>query len=271
MKIFIRTHQRTNSLIIILAVIFVIGLAGHREVGAGPHVQEMRGTWFGFIQGGHDPVESAIAEINEQENRRFRGVIDAGGPHVIEGTVSASGKVNYQSDSAGHLVGKAELHDFGGGAAILDGTLTRPSIDDRFIIPCVRVLRAFAPFQDAAAPTGRYVGEMDGGEEMTIMLGAPRDPVSPTSLGGELEVVIDGIAHSFVLVGTFSEDGRIVAIGHKATHGHLILDARLASPPDPVQPSFITGRIEIELGDGSVREAEFQAEFSRGIVVVDAD
>ena len=135
---------------------------------------------------------------------------------MIEGTVSASGKVNYQSKSSGgHTIGKAELYDFGGGAAILDGTLTRPSTDDRFIIPCVRVLRAFAPFQDASAPTGRY----DGGEEITILLAQPPDPVSPTSLGGALDVVIDGVVHSFQLIGTFSENGRIIAIGHTPNTG----------------------------------------------------
>lgn len=242
---------------------------GIHKTNAGPHVQEMRGTWFGFVQAGEEPVELATTEITEQANRRFRGIVDAGGPHVIEGTVSASGKVNYQSTAiSDHLVGKAELHDFGGRAAVLDGTLVRPSTNDGFIIPCVRVLRAFAPFDDASAPTGRYVGEMEGGQVITILLNNPPEPVSPTSLGGGLNVVIDGAVHSFQLIGTFSKDGRIIAIGHKTTHGHLIMDANF-SPPDSGQPSMILGSIEMELGDGSVRAGNFQAEVSRVVVAID--
>ena len=110
---------------------------------------------------------------------------------------------------------------------------------------------------------------MEGGQVITILLNNPPEPVSPTSLGGGLNVVMDGAVHSFQLIGTFSEDGRIIAIGHKATHGHLIMNARLASPPEPVQGSMIVGSIEIELGDGSVREANFQVEVSRGIVAID--
>ncbi len=266
----LKNLRHFGAVIVIITVLAASTL--FYSAAAGPHVQEMRGTWYGFIQGGHDPVGSAITEITQQENRRFRGIIDAGGPHVIEGTVSASGKVNYQSkSSAGHLIGKAELHDFGGGAAILDGTFTSPSSNDRSIIACVRVLRAFAPFQDALAPTGRYVGEMAGGEEITILLNNPPEPVSPTSVGGDLEVVIDGVVHSFQLIGTFDEEGRIIAIGHKTTHGHLIMDARLATPPDPVQPSTLIGRIEIEPGDGSVREVEFQAQFARGGIAIDSE
>ncbi|CAN5262489.1 hypothetical protein BH20ACI2_BH20ACI2_25150 [soil metagenome] len=264
-----KTHRPSTFFAAVAAAVLLttlVTITSFRDATAGPHVQEMRGTWYGFIQGGHNPVESAIAEITEQENRRFSGIIDVGGPHVIEGTVSASGKVNYQGKtSSGKIIGKAELHDFGGGAAILDGTLTRPSTDDRFIIPCVRVLRAFAAFQDAAAPTGRYVGEINGGGEITILLTQPPEPVSPTSLGGGLDVVIDGVTHTFQLIGTFNANGRIIAIGHKPTHGHLIFDAEVFEPADPNQASLIVGSIEMELGDGSVREVDFQAGLTREV------
>jgi hypothetical protein len=268
MKTFIRKHQRTNSLIIILAVISVIGLTGHRDVAAGPHVQEMRGTWYGFIQAGHDPVETAVTQITQQQNRRFSGIIDIGGPHVIDGTVSASGKVNYQSkSSAGHFLGHAQLHDFGGGAGILDGTLVRPSTNDRSLIPCVRVLRAFLPDPSAAAPIGRFRGSVEGGGEITISFTEASARGEPNTVEGSLEVVLHDHVHSFRLIATYDREGRIIAIGHKETHGHLMFEARL-SQSDPSHPATISGAIEFEFGHGHVLEADFDVEHDSPVVAV---
>ncbi len=237
-------------------------------VSAGPHVQDMRGVFNGFIQEGDNPVELIRTEITEQHNRRFSGIVDASGPHVIEGVVSASGNVIYQGRSAStHIIGRTELHEFEGGAAILNGTQKIQTNDDRFIIPCVLELRSFAGDGSVVPnPVGSYLGTLSGGGEINIRLS---DPMRPTSFGGTMEITLDDEIHVFQLLGTNSADGRVVIIGHQATAGHSILTAVLASPPDPVQPTALDGQITIVLGDGSVREGTFQTTLRGGIIVVD--
>ena len=235
-------------------------------------VQDMRGVWNGFIQAGVDPPDPVRTEITSQEGRRFTGFTnppDPVQPVEIEGTVSASGKVNYQSKSSDiHLVGKHDLIDFGGGAAILNGDLTRPSVDGKFIVPCVLVMRPFAA-DGSALPNlaGRYDGSIsseDGVQgQINMVLGAPPDPIRGTGFEGTLEIVIDRQTYSFQLLGTANSSGRIIAIAHQAGAGHVILNAVLASPPDPVQPPTINGTFTLEFGDGSELEGAFQTAFSR--------
>src|SRR5688572_28023509 len=129
--------------------------------------QDMRGVWSGFIQAGVDPPAPIRTEITSQVNRRFFGLAqppEPVQPIAIEGTVSASGKVNFQGESSdGHTVGKTDLLDFGGGAAILNGSMTRVRVDGTFIIPCVLELRAFeAAPPDPIQPAGRYAGNLSG-------------------------------------------------------------------------------------------------------------
>jgi len=236
-------------------------------------VQDMRGVWSGFIQAGVDPPAPIRTEIASQENRKFTGFAnppDPVQPVEIEGTVSASGKVNYQSKSSDiHFVGKHDLLDFGGGAAILNGDLTRPSVDGKFIVPCVLVMRPFAA-DSSILPNlaGRYDGSISGeggvqGQINTVLV-APPDPVRPTSFNGTLAIVIDRQTYSFQLLGTANGSGRIIAIAHQPGAGHLILDAVLSNPPDPVQPPTINGTFKLEFGDGSELEGAFQTTFSRG-------
>jgi hypothetical protein len=241
-----------------------------------PATQNMRGVWDGFYQVGGSPPEPVRTEITGQENRRFTGFIappDPVLPVSIEGTVSASGKVNYQGQSAdSRIVGKSDLLDFGDGAAILNGSQTRIAVDGSFIVPCVLVMRAFAEPAGTVLPNaaGRYLGTLSGGEgiagQINMVLGAPPDPVRPASFGGNLEIVLSGQTYTFQLLGTVNSSGRIIAIGHQGTAGHLILDAVLANPPDPVQPATLNGGFTMELGDGSVVEGTFLTELTRSPV-----
>lgn len=238
---------------------------------AGPHVQEMRGLWDGFNVGAGAPPEPVRTEITGQVNRRFTGLTNAGGPHVIEGTVSASGNVNYQGESsAGNIRGRARLLEFGDGAAVLDGSETRQVNGTTFIVPCVLVMRSFAAEPpDPGVPNheGRYVGTLDGGGvtgEIDMRLGAPPDPIRPTSFDGTVDVVIGGETHSFLLRGTKSAAGRIIAIA-ATTEGHMIFDAVLAAPPDPIMPVTLTGGFTLELHDGTRLEGSFATEQVRVI------
>lgn len=258
--------RRIHLLISATALCIALGAAILVPAGAaaGPHVHDMRGLWLGFLQAGDDPVELIRTEITAQENRRFTGQTDAGGPHVIDGTVSASGNVNYQGRGAdSRIVGQAGLVDFGGGASVLHGTHVVQA-DGRFVVPCVLELRAFEtspPDRVVPDPAGRYVGTV-GGEgvsgEIDFVLQEPPDPIRPTSFGGTMEITIDGETHQFALIGTINGDGRVILIGHKATAGHSILDAVLTSPPDPVQPATLNGAIEVEFPDGTERTLAFE-------------
>ena len=233
--------------------------------------QDMRGVWNGFIQAGTNPPEPIRTEITGQVNRRFTGLStppDPVQPVAIEGTVSASGKVNFQGESSdGHTVGKTDLTDFGGGAAILNGGLTRVRVDGTFIIPCVLELRAFegAP-PDPIQPAGRYAGNLNGDGttgQIVLNLTDPPDPVRPTSFNGNVQIVLGGQTHTLALLGTMNAQGRLIAIAHFPGAGHMILDANLAAPPDPVQPPTLSGNFTLEFGDGSELEGTFQTEITR--------
>jgi hypothetical protein len=236
-------------------------------------IQDMRGVWDGFVQTESDPPQPFRTEITGQENRRFTGLTsppDPVQPIAIEGTVSASGKVNFQGQSSdgSHTVGKTDLTDFGGGAAILNGSLTR-FVNDGFIVPCVLVMRPFTagPSELLPSPAGRYVGTLSSNDagptgQIDMVLGAPPDPIRPTSLGGTVDIAIGGQVHTYQLLGTINAEGRFIAIAHTAA-GHMILDAVLAAPPDPVQPTTINGTFTLEFHDGSEYEGAFQTELFR--------
>ena len=235
-----------------------LGLLTPGGGAAVPPVQDMLGVWDGFYQVGTNPPEPVHTEITGQTNRRFTGVVDKGGPHVIEGTVSASGKVNYQGQTPGnHIIGKLDLIDYGGGAAIINGSETRSSNDGTFIIPCVLELRPFAIEASVPIPAGRYLGTLGDGTttgQIEMQLQSPRS----NSVDGSMVIAIGGQTHTLQLLGTVNSSGRIIAIAHNAAgDGHLIFDAVLASPPDPVQPATINGSFTFELADGSVLEGNF--------------
>jgi outer membrane biosynthesis protein TonB len=218
---------------------------------AGPHVQEMRGSYYGFIQEGDNPVEFVRTDIIEQENRRFSGIVDSGGPHVIDGTVSASGNVNYLSGD-GSVRGRAELHEYEGGAAILNGTHTTRRPDGSTIIPCVLQLRSFAGDGSVVPnPAGSYRGTISGGGEFNIVLFDPLAPIRSTSFRGTMEITLDGETHTFQLLGTIRSDGFVVIIGHLPTAGHLIMEATV----DPAN-SAIFGNLRLELGNGSILDLD---------------
>lgn len=241
---------------------------------APPVVQEMRGVFDGFDVRAGEPPDPSRTEITGQQNRRFTGFAEPPDPNhpaiAIEGTVSASGNVNYQGRAPGnHTVGKSKLHDFGGGAAILNGRETRHVNGQTFIVPCVLVMRAFAGDGSVVPnPAGRYVGTLNGGDGVTgqidMRLSEPPDPNRPQSFNGTMEVVIGGETHAFLLRGTINGSRRIIAIA-ATTEGHMIFDAILAEPPDPGMPATLNGGFTLELHDGSEFEGLFATEKVRAI------
>ena len=264
-----RSITVTASVGLMLAACMAVLLSTGSATTSGP--QEMRGVWFGFIQEGTNPPEPVKTEITSQTNRRFAGFVqppDAVQPIAMEGTVSASGKVNYQGESSdGHTIGKVDLLDSGGGAAILNGSMTRFRHDGTFIIPCVLEIRAFAGnLPEAVRPTGRYAGNLSGDAtigQIVLVLNDPSDPLRPTSFDGNVQMTIGGQIRTFALLGTMNGDGRFIAIAHITGAGHMIIDANLANPPDPVQPTTLIGNFTVEFGDGSELEGTFQTEATR--------
>ncbi|HUR97356.1 MAG TPA: hypothetical protein VMZ26_04730 [Pyrinomonadaceae bacterium] len=264
-----RSIRMTARVGLVLASCIAALLSNGSATSSGP--QDMRGVWSGFIQEGTNPPEPVRTEITSQTNRRFSGFVSPPEPVqavAVEGTVSASGKVNYQGESSTeHAVGKTDLLEFGGGAAILNGSMTRFRHDGTFIIPCVLELRSFeANPPEPVQPAGRYVGSLSAGDttgQIVIGLTNPRDPVRPTSFGGSVDVIIGGQTQTFTLLGTMNGQGRFIAIAHLPGAGHMILDANLGTPPDPVQPTILTGSFTIEFGDGSELEGTFQSQLTR--------
>ncbi len=266
--------RAASILLMAAALIWTVALAAMyspEASAATSPVQGMVGRWDGFIAKMGDPPQLLRTEITSQTNRRFIGSATPPDPVLpisFEGTVSASGKVNFQGNSAdgSHTVGKTDLTDFGDGAAILNGSMTRFSNDGTFIIPCVLVMRPFATNSpEPVQPAGRYVGSLNTAGvagQIEMVLGAPPDPIRPTSFGGNLQIVLNGQTHSFPLFATGNSEGRVIAIGHGTT-AHLILDAVLAAPPDPVQPTTLVGNFKLEFVDGSEVEGTFQTEQTR--------
>src|SRR5688572_17693333 len=184
-----------------LAIIGLTTVAFQSSQASPTPVQNMLGQWDGFVAVMGNPPEPVRFQFSVQTSRRFTGLVqppEPVQPISIEGTVSASGKVNYQGQGADgtHLVGKTDLTDFGGGAGILNGSVTRFSNDGTFIIPCVLVMRPFENNPpDPVQPAGRYVGTLGGNGvtgQIDMLLSNPPDPVRPTSFGGTIEITIGG-------------------------------------------------------------------------------
>lgn len=233
--------------------------------------QNMLGVWHGYFQPQGVPVpEDGIpvrTEVTSQENRRINGLMEVGGidpqPFMFNGTVAASDRVNLQGQhEERHGIAKLDLHDFGGGAAVLNGSLALLAAGGRVSDGSLLLLRPFAfpPEPVVPNPAGSYAGsffnvEGTRGAGITAQLHPP-EPVAPSSFTGQIVVVAGEVRHVFELKGTINAAGRLVAIA-QASAGHLVLDATWAIPPDGSMPTMITGRHILELNDGTVHEGTF--------------
>jgi hypothetical protein len=234
----------------------------------------MLGVWQGFTQSHPpdpafppDPIVPVRSEVSLQENRRISGLMQVGVINpcflTFNGTVAASDRVNLQGQHEEHHgVAKLDLHDFGGGAAILNGTLALLSPGGQMTDGSLLLLRPFIPVPDDGLPNpaGSYGGSFfnsDGtrGGEMNAQLGPVPDDGRPTSFTGQVVIVIGETRHTFELKGTINAAGRFIAIA-QATVGHLILDATWQPIPNDGRPA-ITGHHTLELNDGTVHEGTF--------------
>lgn len=250
-------------------LIAVIGAAaGFYATTAGPHVQEMRGRFDGFYALPGAEPERMVTIITDQNNRRFSGLADPPDPVLpiaIDGTVSRSGNVSFQGRNAdGHTVGKADLTEYGGGAAVLDGSMTT-SNHDGDIIPCILELRPFdlETACPCASPAGIYEGSFTDGDaagEITLELLDPPDPVRPTGVDGTLEVIYAGQAYELQLLGTYNRAGRFIAIAH-GMGSHAVIEGDFETPEGSTTRT-LNGNLTIRAAGGLDIRAAFSAPFA---------
>jgi hypothetical protein len=163
--------------------------------------------------------------ITVQDNRRINGLIEVGGidpqPFALtfNGTVLASDRVNLQGQHEEHDgVAKLDLHDFGGGAAVLNGSLALLAAGGQVTDGSLLLLRRFAdpPQPVVPNPACSYVGSFfnadatRGGAISATLY--PPDPVQPTKFTGEAVITAGEQRWTFELLGTINSAGRLIAI-----------------------------------------------------------
>jgi hypothetical protein len=229
-------------------------------------VQDIGGTWDGFFQGADDPeIVRVRLEITGQDKRRFEGTLEAGGAkHIIEGAVSANGNVKFQGHAShSHGLGRMELHDFGGGAAILNGNLMLHFADGRMIDGPLLLLRPFTPAGDDVAPvlaSGVYRASL-----YVFGAGSGKSLIEDLQFRAPNLMLFTGtLDPEFVLFGqaTINGDGRFIAVA-RATAGYLILNGTWQYLPQSDKLLIITGSSSLELNDGTVREGTFELALER--------
>ena len=238
---------------------------------ASPAPQNMLGVWQGFYQPQGQPVPDdgvpVRSEITAQDNRRINGLMEVGGvqPCILtfNGTVAASDRVNLQGrHEEHHGVAKLDLHDFGGGAAVLNGSLALLSPGGQVSDGSLLLLRPFTdpPEPSVPNPTGSYAGSFfnaDGAREGAISatLSPIPDDGHPTRFNGQVIIAAGEQRWTFELLGTINSAGRLIAIA-QGSAGHVIFDATWQLRVVDGIP-MITGRHILELNDGTVREGTF--------------
>ena len=267
----VRNSSRVLVATVAFCFIIVLSVTAHAGTAMPGDAQDMRGTWVGFFQvTGSSELVAVRWEITVQDGRRFVGALEAGDAmHSIEGIVAASGRVNLQGRAAdSNRIGKLELHDFGGGAAVLNGHLMVHFTDGRMSDGTLLLLRSFAPptHGDLAIPVGLYRGA-DYSDGLSFTLVPPPTGQQPPSficfrpvgfICVRPVVVLSGKEHLFEGLATIHRDGTLIAIA-QAPVGHLIFDAKGYASPDGYEPARITGRYTLELNDGTVHEGTFEA------------
>ncbi|HET6892188.1 MAG TPA: hypothetical protein VFH31_13880 [Pyrinomonadaceae bacterium] len=240
-----------------------------------PAPQNMLGVWQGFFQElSSDPQIPPVprvlvrSEITSQELRRINGVMEVGGiePCVLtfNGTVAASDRVNVQGrHEEHHGVAKLDLHDFGGGAAILDGSLALLVAGGRVSDGSLLLLRPFStnPDDTVPNPAGSYGGTFQNADgtkgDITAEL-EPPDPSHPTSFSGRLVIAAFGARQEFELLGTINAAGLFIAIGQAPVAGpSLSLNGTYVEVPDANGSIDLTGSLKLAVNDGTVHEGTF--------------
>ncbi|MBI2946595.1 MAG: hypothetical protein HYY23_03050 [Verrucomicrobia bacterium] len=205
--------MKTRKLIMLLStavlgVLFTI--AHHTVVGqtTAPAIQNVIGAWRGFYQalGGPDTIgDPDIVPgnfvIGSQFNRRFDAALSVGIDACIfpgEGTIAASDHAIFSGKSSeGMAIADVALQDFGGGAAIFDGSVKIHPSDGTRSEGSLIVLRNFIgnPDEIPSDVTGDWRGFAVSAEtgvrrEVTAHFEAERNAIglSTTSFGGEVGI-----------------------------------------------------------------------------------
>ena len=268
-----RNNARVYYILAIFAALFVIcglvTLLPNSSAAPGP-VPDLRGNWQGtFVPEGMPvatPVGISMAINSQGIGSSFSGTFFLTGtqPGTVQGNVAGSGSVRFHATSpeVNLTNGIATYTDYGGGAGILDGSMTVSSIAPFYNgFRKFREIRPFANFGNCPCTprVGDYIGTWgnngsSGPIKFTVQAA---DHTIPTKFTSQLIITIGGQMHWFGMYGTSNGDGDVVAIAHSNT-GRLTLTAVLTESPF-FRPSILSGNFKYELHDGTVIEERFSA------------
>jgi hypothetical protein len=264
-----RNERGGKRIIAVLVGLFVLGgLIGLLPASsAAPGlIPDMRGSWQGRLVPDGLPVATPVGitmTVTSQGIGNFSGTFT--GPDYVTGTLSGTvttgGSVSFTGDAPDVDLsnGRARFMDYGGGAAILDGTVNVTSSYPFYAGP--REMLEIRPFTNVGGcpctpAVGDYIGTWgDGGSGGAIKftVQAPNH-ATPTKFTSYLYITVGGQQHGGGLIGTGDGDGNIVAIAHANT-GRVILTADLTQLP--FQQPRINGSFTFEINEGAVISERF--------------
>jgi hypothetical protein len=258
------TRKRFAAVIALVLTLSVLP-ASQRSYAATPDAQtpqEMRGEWQGFFAEVNNPSSRVQVRLSiaTQLVRRFEGELEVPGAIIpcirVQGTVAASDNVSIlnQPDEAYAAVSKSQLHDYGGGAAILNGRLTLRFTDGSRREGTLLLLRNFIEPPDAVVPSlsgdwqGSYTSEVTGvtGAMSARFARSHRDPAVNSFIA---EVTIIPCIFPEALA-TVSSDGRVIVIA-QGEGEHVILNGQLEGGGEGGLDPCMRGTYQMEHDDGS--------------------
>jgi hypothetical protein len=221
-------------------------------------IKGVTGEWHGFYTSAKAQDQGIIhgvtVAIDTQTHRRFAGWLALGDFwYEIHGTVAASGNVNITGKgTGGKLNANFELHDFGGGAAVVDGELKIHHSDGSQDDGLVLILRSYTPV--AGSPLPNVSGEYDGSStsantDKTTPMSASfvhdTQGAAPTTFCGDVQI----IDMNYTGCGTINEKGNFLVIG-LGVDGPLYLQGSFEAGPSPT----LCGEYKVDLIDMNFSE-----------------
>jgi hypothetical protein len=289
--------MKTNKLIVLAALVLGVLAIGVARAQAPSSNQLAKGKWHGFYLQLDDPRMSPLPTqpqradlfLGHTSARRFGGAFALGAkPHLgpepyiipVAGRFTAADLLVFSGRGLdGTVSSKLTMHDFGDGAAILDGTLKfDPSGPAGAEHGTLLLLRKFVGNPDETPPdvTGHYEGTFSTQNtsaaagiivlDLDARFNDDGELSSGFSGGVKLEERGPTLAAVPITFGTFAgrvrgtinADGKVVAIA-QGTSGRLVLLATWVDPSDPSMPAVIAGTFQLVLNDGSATEGKFEA------------
>jgi hypothetical protein len=289
--------MKTNKLIMLAALALGVLAIGAARAQAQSSTQLVKGQWHGFYLQLDDPRLSPLPTqpqradlvLGHTSPRQFGGAFALGPepqlvlePFImpVAGKFTAANLLVFTGRSLdGAVSSKLTLHNFGGGAAILDGALkfnpSGPAVTEHGTL---LLLRKFISNPNETQPdvTGHYEGTFStqnataaGGIivlDLDARLNDDGKPETGFRGGVKLEEGGPALAAGPITFGTFAgtvrgtidADGKVVAIA-QGTSGRVVLLATWVGPQDPSKAAVIAGTFRLVLNNGSTTEGKFEA------------